>query len=64
MRFLFVLTFFFQVALVQETDSALICLALKTLGSFEFTHFNLLDFVKDCVVAYLEDDTAYVNNSS
>lgn len=30
-------------------------LALRTLGSFDFSKHNLLEFVRECVVGYLDD---------
>jgi serine/threonine-protein kinase mTOR len=40
--------------------SAQILLALETLGSFDFRPHYLIDFVKESVVKYLEDDMVYV----
>jgi len=44
----------------DATRSAQILLALETLGSFDFRPHYLIDFVKECVVKYLEDDMVYV----
>ena len=44
-----------------DQDPQLIALALRTLGSFDFSKHNLLEFVRECVVNYLDDDNPYVN---
>ncbi|EFA77745.1 protein kinase [Heterostelium album PN500] len=39
-----------------DTDPAITALALRTLGSFDFSHHNLLEFVRDTVSTFLDDD--------
>ena len=39
-----------------DRDPVMIALALRTLGSFDFSKHNLLEFVRECVVTYLDDD--------
>lgn len=45
---------------IVDRDPAMIALALKTLGTFDFSKHNLLEFVRECVVNYLDDDDPYV----
>lgn len=42
-----------------ERDVPLISLALKTLGSFDFSKHNLLEFVREILMIYLDDDNSY-----
>lgn len=44
--------------------SELVTLALTTLGTFDFTNHVLNEFVRDCVISYLEDDNAEVRKSA
>ena len=41
-----------------------VTLALRTLGSFDFTGHNLNEFVRECVVSYLEADNAEVRQAA
>eukprot|EP01132_Coremiostelium_polycephalum_P002833 gene2833-3519_t len=45
-------------------EPATITLALKTLGSFDFSKHNLLEFVRECVVNYLDDDITEIRRES
>ncbi|XP_004346781.2 TOR pathway phosphatidylinositol 3-kinase TorA [Capsaspora owczarzaki ATCC 30864] len=45
-------------------DAATIALALHTLGAFDFSGHVLTQFVKDCVVKYLEDENAGVRKEA
>jgi hypothetical protein len=49
-----------QQAPPPDRDAQLVSLALKTLGSFDFSKHNLLEFVRECVVTYLDDDNPYL----
>jgi FKBP12-rapamycin complex-associated protein len=42
----------------QPEDTNLIALALNTLGSFNFATHVLTEFVKECVVGYLDNESA------
>ncbi|KYQ91695.1 protein kinase [Tieghemostelium lacteum] len=48
----------------SDIDPAMIALALKTLGSFDFSKHNLLDFVRECVVNYLDDDNPEIRREA
>lgn len=48
----------------ESKDSELVTLALTTLGTFDFTNHVLNEFVRDCVISYLEDDNAEVRKSA
>ncbi|KAH8916272.1 hypothetical protein BT69DRAFT_1340381 [Atractiella rhizophila] len=50
--------------LMQERDPELISLALQTLGTFDFTGYNLSEFVRDVIVAFLEDDSSSIRRSA
>jgi FKBP12-rapamycin complex-associated protein len=39
-------------------------LALKTLGSFNMRGHNLADFIKDCVVKFLEDENPFIRKEA
>lgn len=39
-------------------------LALKTLGSFDFSNRDLLSFVKECVLSYLDDDNQIIRKEA
>jgi FKBP12-rapamycin complex-associated protein len=45
-------------------DVETIVLALTTLGSFDFTNHVLNEFVRDCIVTYLEDDVADIRKAA
>eukprot|EP00741_Cyanophora_paradoxa_P013833 tig00020710_g13353.t1 len=45
-------------------DAATVTLALQTLGSFDFSGHALSDFVRECVVAYLDDENAGVRRQA
>lgn len=54
-------------ALPQERvqdNSQLVVLALQTLGSFDMRGHNLVDFVRDCVLNYLDDDVAEIRKEA
>eukprot|EP00026_Physarum_polycephalum_P000091 Phypoly_transcript_00091.p1 GENE.Phypoly_transcript_00091~~Phypoly_transcript_00091.p1 ORF type:complete len:2307 (+),score=451.47 Phypoly_transcript_00091:133-7053(+) len=44
-----------QLAPAMDHEHQLVSLALRTLGSFDFSKHNLLEFVRECVVNYLGD---------
>ncbi|CAO3668466.1 unnamed protein product [Umbelopsis vinacea] len=45
-------------------DVETIVLALTTLGSFDFTNHVLNEFVRDCIVSYLEDDVPDIRKAA
>ncbi|CAO3650716.1 unnamed protein product [Cunninghamella blakesleeana] len=45
-------------------DYAVIALALKTLGSFDFSGHVLNEFVRDCIVNYLDDDIPEIRKAA
>ncbi|KAI8344851.1 armadillo-type protein [Chlamydoabsidia padenii] len=45
-------------------DNSIIVLALKTLGSFDFSSHILNEFVRDCIVNYLDDDMAEIRKAA
>ncbi|KAI9303923.1 armadillo-type protein [Cunninghamella echinulata] len=45
-------------------DYTVIALALKTLGSFDFSSHVLNEFVRDCIVNYLDDDIPEIRKSA
>jgi hypothetical protein len=45
-------------------DPSLVSLALRTLGSFDFSRRDLLPFVRTCVLMYLDDDTAAIRKEA
>jgi len=47
-----------------ETRNLEITLALHTLGSFDFSGHVLNEFVRDCVIRYVEDDNAEVRKAA
>eukprot|EP01132_Coremiostelium_polycephalum_P005602 gene5602-6970_t len=48
----------------SDIDPAMIALALKTLGNFDFSKHNLLEFVRECVVNYLDDDNIEIRREA
>ncbi|BFZ53909.1 phosphatidylinositol kinase-related protein kinase tor1 [Savitreella phatthalungensis] len=48
----------------ETRDAELVTLALTILGSFDFTNHVLNEFVRDCVITYLEDDNAEVRKAA
>ncbi|KAI9143717.1 armadillo-type protein [Paraphysoderma sedebokerense] len=48
----------------DSRDSDTIVLALTTLGSFDFTGHSLSEFIRECVVFYLEDDLPEIRKAS
>ncbi|EAL66546.1 protein kinase, Atypical group [Dictyostelium discoideum AX4] len=48
----------------SDVDPQMIALALKTLGSFDFSKHNLLEFVRECVVNYLDDDNIEIRREA
>ncbi|KAF2071336.1 hypothetical protein CYY_007349 [Polysphondylium violaceum] len=48
----------------SDVDPQMIALALKTLGSFDFSKHNLLEFVRECVVGYLDDDNPEIRREA
>jgi FKBP12-rapamycin complex-associated protein len=48
----------------QTQDPALITLALKTLGSFDFHKYLLVEFLRDTVVHFLEHDNAMIRKEA
>ena len=48
----------------QEARNMEITLALHTLGSFNFSGHVLNEFVRDCVLRYVEDDNAEVRKAA
>ena len=61
--FLF-LPFFSPQGLTDSKDVETVTLALRTLGNFDFTGHSLNEFVRECVVAYLEDDFVDVRKAA
>ncbi|KAI8098676.1 armadillo-type protein [Halteromyces radiatus] len=50
---------------VNDTkDNYIIVLALKTLGSFDFSSHILNEFVRDCIVNYLDDDMPEIRKAA
>jgi FKBP12-rapamycin complex-associated protein len=49
---------------VDHSDPETIELALKTLGEFNMRGHNLTEFVKDCVINYLEDDSPEIRKEA
>lgn len=47
-----------------EKDPGTVCLALDTLGTFDFSKQQLTDFVSSVVVQYLDDDTPAIRLSA
>ncbi|KAG0181763.1 phosphatidylinositol kinase- protein kinase tor1 [Apophysomyces sp. BC1034] len=45
-------------------DSAVIVLALETLGSFDFSNHVLNEFVRSCIVNYLDDDLPEIRKAA
>ena len=48
----------------EPKDVETITLALRTLGNFDFTGHSLNEFVRECVVSFLEDDHADVRKAA
>eukprot|EP01113_Clastostelium_recurvatum_P006582 TRINITY_DN1298_c0_g1_i1.p1 TRINITY_DN1298_c0_g1~~TRINITY_DN1298_c0_g1_i1.p1 ORF type:complete len:2380 (+),score=927.36 TRINITY_DN1298_c0_g1_i1:62-7201(+) len=48
----------------QDQEPGMIALAMRTLGSFDFSKHNLLEFVRECVVNYLEDDNPEIRKEA
>ncbi|EGG15157.1 protein kinase [Cavenderia fasciculata] len=48
----------------SDVDPEMIALALKTLGSFDLSKHNLLEFVRECVVGYLDDDNSEIRREA
>jgi FKBP12-rapamycin complex-associated protein len=46
----------------SSSSIELIYLALNTLASFDFRNHNLLPFVRECVLSYLDHDSAAIRN--
>lgn len=54
-----------EVQVVGEgKDVETFVLALRTLGSFDFTGYLLIEFIRDCVCSYLDDDNADIRKSA
>src|SRR3954468_8636188 len=51
-------------ALSESRDTDHIVLALNTLGKFDFSNHVLNEFVRDCIITYLEDDHPEVRKSA
>lgn len=49
---------------VSDKDPATLCLALDTLGTFDFTRQTLTEFISTVVVHYLDDDAPAVRMSA
>eukprot|EP01133_Synstelium_polycarpum_P000171 gene171-204_t len=47
-----------------DVDPAMIALALKTLGTFDLSKHSLLEFVRECVVSYLDDDNSEIRREA
>jgi hypothetical protein len=45
-------------------DPSLVSLALRTLGTFDFSHRDLLPFVRECVLMYLDDNHAAIRKEA
>lgn len=53
-----------QLQATDQHDTEIIILALKTLGTFDFSGHMLNEFVREYIVRYLEDDNAEVRKSA
>eukprot|EP00742_Colponemidia_sp_Colp-10_P007030 GILJ01007544.1.p1 GENE.GILJ01007544.1~~GILJ01007544.1.p1 ORF type:complete len:2402 (-),score=355.14 GILJ01007544.1:281-6541(-) len=53
-----------QASATDVTDASLIVLALNTLGSFEFRNHQLIQFVKDIVITFLDDENASIRKEA
>ncbi|KAI7861526.1 armadillo-type protein [Spinellus fusiger] len=51
-------------SVADTKDNDIIVLALKTLGSFDFSNHVLNEFVRDCIVNYLDDDLPEIRKSA
>ncbi|GAM16986.1 hypothetical protein SAMD00019534_001610 [Acytostelium subglobosum LB1] len=47
-----------------DSDPAMTALALRTLGTFDFSNHNLIEFVRDTVSTYLEDDNPEIRREA
>ncbi|GAM22047.1 hypothetical protein SAMD00019534_052220 [Acytostelium subglobosum LB1] len=47
-----------------DSDPSVTALALKTLGSFDFSNHNLLEFVRDTVSTFLDDDNPEIRREA
>jgi len=49
---------------IDHTDQETIELALRTLGEFNMKGHNLTEFVKDCIINFLEDDSPEIRKEA
>jgi FKBP12-rapamycin complex-associated protein len=48
----------------EVRDTELITLALTTMGTFDFSNNVLNEFVRDCIISYLEDDASEIRKAA
>ncbi|KAI8371602.1 armadillo-type protein [Radiomyces spectabilis] len=53
-----------EAGMVDAKDNDIIVLALTTLGSFDFSNHVLNEFVRDCIVNYLDDDLPEIRKAA